>query len=150
MRDPETAPAPAFLLSDLADGYADRNDDERAREYYTLSLKVNPGNEDVKRKLTELGVDVAVLVPEVVVAPETLATYVGRYQTPTDDLITVRLNDNGQLTAFDTRLVPLSPRRFFITEGEAELRFNVNAAGEVESLTIRLFGGEVREAKRVE
>ena len=149
MRDPETSPAPAVLLSLLADSYAGRDDAERAREFYTLSLKANPGNEDAKRKLAEMGVDVAALVPAVVVAPETLATYVGRYQLSADDIITVRLDEDGQLTTDDDSLLPMSQRKFFLTAFEAELSFNVNAAGEVESLTIHLFGQELL-AKRVE
>ncbi len=153
MRDPETHPAPSTILSMLADAYADRDDDERAREYYTLSLKANPGNENAKRKLTEMGVDVAALTPQVVVAPDTLATYVGQYQMSADFIITIR-QDDGQLSAegiglAKTMLLPMSQRKFFMQNLDVQLSFNTNAADEVESLTVHQ-GGQDMPAKRIE
>ena len=63
LRDPEAQPPPAFLLVQLADAYAERDDDEQARDYYVLSLEANPTLESARRKLTEMGVDVAAIVP---------------------------------------------------------------------------------------
>ena len=62
LRDPEThAPAPTALAA-LADAYADRDDRARALEYYTMSLQANPGSDRVRRKLLDMGVDVAALI----------------------------------------------------------------------------------------
>ena len=87
----------------LADAYAERANDLQAREYYTLSLKANPANERAKNKLSEMGVDVAALIPEVTIAAETLASYVGSYRLTPAIVIDITLED-GQLTAAPTGL----------------------------------------------
>ena len=84
MRDPEHHPPPSDLLVAVASAYADRNDDDLAREYYGLALEANPGSRVAKTRLAEYGVDVAALLPDVVVPQGTLATYVGRYQRAAD------------------------------------------------------------------
>ena len=152
LRDPEThAPAPA-ALAELADAYAERNDRARALEYYTMSLQANPGNERVRRKLLEMGVDVVTLIPEFSVAPATLATYAGRYRFPGDVVGTIRQIQDAtleiQATGLpDTPLVPVSEDVFFLENTEAQLTFNRDASGRVEGLTWLLFGREVHAPK---
>ena len=58
LHDPEAYPPPWNQLDALARAYAKRGDTEQVIRYYTLSLKENPGNENAKKKLMELGVDV--------------------------------------------------------------------------------------------
>ena len=148
MRDPETSPPPSTLLAMLASGYADRDQGDRAREFYTLALEANPGNEMARKRLTEMGVDVAALVPEVAVARDILATYVGRYQLAADNILMIHL-DSGQLLIDDTPVFPMSQTKFFLKENDAQLSFNVNADGDVESATLHVFGQE-HLAKRIE
>lgn len=152
LRDPQThAPEPS-ALAELADAYADRNDRARALEYYTMSLQANPGNDRVRRKLLDLGADVATLIPEFVVAPATLATYAGRYRFPGDIVGTIRQVQDAalEIQVFglpDTLLVPISEDVFFLENTEAQLTFNRDASGKVESLTWLLFGREVHASK---
>ena len=152
LRDPEThAPEPAALAA-LADAHAERNDRARALEYYTMSLQANPGNERVRRKLRDMGVDVAALIPEFEIAPATLATYAGRYRFPGDIVGTIRQVRDAALEIevlglADTPLVPISKDVFFLENTEAQLTFNRDASGKVESLTWLLFGREVHAPK---
>ena len=92
------------------------------------------------------------MIPEFVVAPATLATYVGRYRFPGDIVGTIRqVQDTTleiQVTGLaDTPLVPISEDVFFLENTEAQLTFNRDASGRVESLTWLLFGREVHAPK---
>ena len=152
LRDPETHPPPSIFLAELADAYADRNDGDRAREYYTIALRANPGNERARRKLLDMGVDVSALIPEVVVAPATLATYVGRYRFSTDVVATIGQDPDGTLTVQvigvpETTLVPTSEHEFFLENSDAQLSFNRDAVGRVDSLNWRLPGRNVRASR---
>ncbi|MYK31707.1 MAG: DUF3471 domain-containing protein, partial [Boseongicola sp. SB0670_bin_30] len=145
------APEPS-ALAELADAYAERDDRARALEYYTMSLQANPGNDRVRRKLLDMGVDVATLIPEFVVAPATLATYAGRYRFPGDIVGTIRQVQDAalEIQVFglpDTLLVPISEDVFFLENTEAQLTFNRDASGKVESLTWLLYGREVHASK---
>ena len=55
LHDRKEYPPPWNQLDALARKYSERGDAERAIQYYTLSLKENPGNEWAKKKLAELG-----------------------------------------------------------------------------------------------
>ena len=142
----------------LAEAYAARGNDERAREHYTLALEANPGAELAKRKLTEMGVDVTPLVSEATVAAETLASYAGRYDMPpygwvASSIYTVRYED-GQLTVHAEGLlpfvlVPVSQTEFATREIDTRFRFNIGATGEVVSIT-REDVGLVGKAMRID
>jgi pimeloyl-ACP methyl ester carboxylesterase len=55
LHDPKAYPPPWNQLDALARAYAERGDKEDAIRYYTLSLQKNPGNDQAKQKLKELG-----------------------------------------------------------------------------------------------
>ena len=151
-RDPDT-PAPSTLLDRLAAAYAEKNDEENARDYYARSLKANPANENAKKKLTELGVDVATLIPEVVVAPEVLATYVGKYQRTPSLVLSITLEESRLMVQATGRpkaeLIAVSETRFALTPVDAQLEFHADDEGNVDRLVVIQFGQEV-PAKRIE
>ena len=96
LRDPDAYPPPSTVLEMLAAGYARNSREERATEYYSRSLEANPGNENARRALTEMGVDLVSVIPQVDVAPEVLASHVGTYELPPSIILTVIL-ENGPL-----------------------------------------------------
>ena len=59
----------------------------------------------------------------------------GRYQLAADDILMIHL-DSGQLLIDDTPVFPMSQTKFFLKENDAQLSFNVNADGDVESATL--------------
>ncbi len=131
----------------LAGAYEARGDTDRAREIYTAALSANPADEHTRLKLTEMGVDVASLLPDVEVAPETLARYEGQYRLTAERVVTIRVED-GELTtqttgSFKRPMRPLSETQFFIEGVEAQYHFTTNATGEAESLSVHQFGREV-------
>ncbi len=62
LHDGEAYPPPWNQLDALARAYAKCGNTERVIRYYTLSLKENAGNENAKKQLTELGVDIEALL----------------------------------------------------------------------------------------
>ena len=152
LRDTETHPPSSIALAELADAYADRNDRASAREYYTLALRANAGNERARRKLLDMGVDVSALVPDFMVAPAALADYVGRYRFRGGFVFTIRKVQDAtlemQVTGLaDTTLVPLSADVFSLENTDDQLTFNRDAGGEVESLIWHQFEGAVPASK---
>ena len=144
-RDPETHPPSSILLAELANAYADRSDRASAREYYTMALQANPGNERARRKLLDMGVDVAALIPEFVVAPDALADYPGRYRLAGGAVATIRQVQDAtlelQVTGLgDMKLVPVSADVFSLENTDDQLTFSRDATGKVESLTWRQSG----------
>ncbi len=147
MRDPNKHPPPPMFLRTLAGAYEARGDTDRAREIYTAALSANPADEQTRLKLIEMGADVASLLPDVEVAPETLARYEGRYRLTAERVVTIRVED-GELTtqttgSFKRPMRPLSETQFFIEGVGAQYHFTTNATGEVESLSVHQFGRKV-------
>ena len=152
LRDPDS-PAPSTLLDMLAAAYAEKDDEDNARDYYTMSLKANPTNENAKKKLTEMGVDVAALIPDVVVAPDVLATYVGKYELSPTFIISITV-EGSKLIAQATgqpqiELIPMSQTRFAATGVDAQVDFHADSEGNVDSLTL-FQGGQEVPAKKTE
>ena len=145
LRDPDTHPPSSISLAELADAYADRDDRASASEYYTMSLRANPGNERARQKLLDMGVDVSALIPEFVVAPATLADYLGRYRFRGGGVATIHQDQDAtlelQVTGLgDTTLVPISEDVFVLENTDDQLTFVRDASGKVESLTWRQLG----------
>ncbi len=100
----------------------------------------DPGNDNAKEKLTELGVDVAALIPEVVVAPDVLATYAGKYEFAPGLTVIIRLEGSKLMTEAPglpiLELVPLSETRFVATGIDVQLDFHSDAEGNIDRLTV--------------
>lgn len=123
-----------------------------AKNLYTLSLSSNPGNENAKEKLIEMGVDVEELVPDIIVPAELLENYTGIYQFGPNVVtvslegsdLSVQLNDQSPLKFF-----PVSESRFTIVGTDVQLEFiegrDMSASG------FRLFqNGQEQNAVRIE
>lgn len=95
-----------------------------------------------------------VLYKDVTVEDVILETYVGKYEIRPGFYLTVIKNDSQlilQITGQgDVPIFPRSQNDFFIKGSEVELTFNINEAGEIESLTVHPDGGDDFFAKRIE
>jgi predicted alpha/beta superfamily hydrolase len=140
----------ADAYSGLGEAYFKLKNAELAKENYIKSLKLNPGNDDAKKRLTELGIDVSALIPDVVVSPDILIKYVGEYQG-SGLLVRIFTEDKklyGENLGTKYEFRPISETKFYLTILSAQITFNQNAEGVVEGLTIHM-GGENSELKKI-
>ena len=145
-------PPSSIVLDMLAAAYVKEERLDVAKNLYTLSLSSNPGNENAKEKLIEMGVDVEELVPDIIVPAELLENYTGIYQFGPNVVtvslegsdLSVQLNDQSPLKFF-----PVSESRFTIVGTDVQLEFiegrDMSASG------FRLFqNGQEQNAVRIE
>lgn len=128
------------------------NEKEKAIANYKKSVALNPGNTNGIDMLKKLGVDTADLTKEVVVDDAVLASYVGKYELLPGFILTVAKYEN-QLKAQATGQpeVPIFPKSdnvFYYKVVEAQLTFNKNTDGIVESVTL-LQGGQKIVGKKL-
>jgi CubicO group peptidase (beta-lactamase class C family) len=118
---------------------------EKAIENYLKAVELNPGSKEGIKVLKDLGVATEGLFKEITVAETILQTYVGSYELDPEFIITVSRN-GSQLIAQATgqgefEIYPKSDTVFYLKVVEAQVTFNLNAAGDVESITL-LQGGQ--------
>ncbi len=136
----------------LAEIYSELGQTSDAIAAYRKALKLNPGNENIKQKLKELGVDESTLDMEVVVDLEVLQSYVGEYNLTPEFVVTISL-DGTQLQAQATGqpqfpIFPSSENRFYWKIVDAQVTFNRDESGEVGSLTLHQAGQNVPGIRR--
>ena len=124
---------------------------KEAIENYKKSLELNPGNENANDMLKKMGVDVEGLTKEVIVPDEILESYVGEYELMPQFILTVT-KEGSQLKTQATGqpmvdIFPKSENVFYLKVVEAQLTFNRNDNGEVESVTL-LQGGQEMTGKK--
>jgi hypothetical protein len=124
-----------------------------AIENYKKSLALNPGNQQAVADLKKLGIDSKDLVNEVQVSTATLDTYVGKYELAPGFILTVTRDGNQLVTqATGQPQVPVFPKSqnsFYLKVVEAQLTFNRNTGGIVESVTLNQ-GGRQIVGKRID
>ena len=97
--------------------------------------------------LKKLGVDTVSLTKEVTVEDAILESYVGKYELAPGFVLTVAKYEN-QLKAQATGqgenpIFPKSQNVFYYKVVEAQLTFNINEAGDVQSVTLLQGGQEI-------
>lgn len=136
------------------DSYAEAlmktGNNEKAIEYYKKSVDMNPGNQNGIEKLKELGVEYK---KEIIVGEDILNEYVGKYELAPNFILTIR-HDAGQLYTQATgqpefEVYPSSETEFYLTVVDAQIKFNRNDEGKVESLTL-FQGGREMPAKKIQ
>jgi D-alanyl-D-alanine-carboxypeptidase/D-alanyl-D-alanine-endopeptidase len=143
---PESSPA----FYSLGKAFLITGNKEKSMLNFRKSVELNPGNQDAIQKLKELGVsDVAI---DVVVDTETLESYAGKYELAPGFILTVT-RDGSQLKTQATGqsqvdIFPKSKNVFYLKVVEAQLTFNQNTDGKVESVTLHQ-GGQVIVGKRL-
>ena len=119
---------------------------EEAIANYKKSVELNPGNTHGIDVLKQLNVDVSgIKTFEIDVTK--LDDYVGKYELAPEFIITITREDN-KLTAEPTgqRKIIIHPKaedRFFVKEVRAEVSFNRDANGVIESMTLHQNGREM-------
>ncbi|MDN3724810.1 serine hydrolase [Aequorivita sp. SDUM287046] len=125
---------------------------EMAIANYKKSIELNPANQHGIDMLKKLGVAPAEMVKDAIVPEAILASYTGNYELKPGFVLTVSLNGN-QLTAQATgqppfEIFPKSDTEFYVKVVPAQITFNKNKSGVVESLTL-FQGGQEIVGKRI-
>ncbi|WP_298500093.1 serine hydrolase [uncultured Algibacter sp.] len=120
---------------------------------YRKSVDLNPNNQNGIDFLKKLGDDVSDLVKEVNVPDAILETYLGKYELMPGFVLTVTKEGNQLKTqatgqpVFD--VFPKSENVFYLKVVTAQLTFNKNEVGVIDSVTL-LQGGREIIGKRIE
>ncbi|MET2985327.1 serine hydrolase [Aureibaculum conchae] len=119
---------------------------------YKKSVEMNPANQNGIDMLKKLGVDTSDLVKEVVVPSTILKSYIGKYELTPNFIITISKEGN-QMKAQATGqpiidIFPKSNTVFYLKVVNAQITFNTNKTGKVESLTL-LQGGQEMTGKKL-
>ena len=134
----------AFNVYDsMGEAYQKKGDQEKAIVNYQKSVELNPANDNGIQQLKALGVDIA----EVEIAHEVLETYVGQYELMPNFVITISKEDK-QLKAQATGqaqfpIFAQAENVFYFKVVQAQLTFNTDADGQVESVTLLQGGQEI-------
>ena len=133
----------------LAEAYLKTGNNDLAILNYKKSLDINPANTNASDVLKTLGVN----IDQVVVAPEILKTYVGKYQLAPAFFITVTLADDRlylQATGQSKfEIYPSDYNKFYLKVVEAKVEFKANPEGQIDSM-ILYQNGQVLPGQRVE
>ena len=120
---------------------------ELAIANYKKSIALNPGNQNGIDMLKKLGVETENIVKDANVSDAILESYVGKYELKPGFILTVT-KEGSQLKAQPTGqpaadIFPKSETEFYLKVVPAQITFNKNNAGKVESLTLFQGGQEL-------
>ena len=143
----EVYPNSSNVFDSYGEAFMKNGNEIKAVENYKKALALNPGNLNAIEKLKELGVDSENLIPEVVVEEEILKTYLGDYELMPNFILTVTKSGSQLMTqATGQPMLPVFPKSenvFYLKVVEAQLTFNKNEDGEIESVTLNQNGQEI-------
>lgn len=148
----ETFPESSNAYDSYAESLMNINENEAAIKNYKISVEMNPANQNGIEMLKKLGVDTNDLVKEVIVPQDILETYIGKYELAAEFILTISKEAN-QMKAQATGqgmldIFPRSNNVFYIKVITAQITFNKNENGEIESLTL-LQGGQEMIGKKM-
>ncbi|MEH6765394.1 MAG: serine hydrolase [Aequorivita antarctica] len=149
----EAFPESFNVYDSYAEVLMEQGKNELAIANYKKSIEMNPKNQNGIDMLKKLGVEVDAIVKDVTVPDAVLASYEGSYELKPGFVLTVTKTGsqlNAQATgqsAYD--IFPKSETEFYVNAISAQIVFNVNGAGAVESLTLFQRGKEI-VGKRME
>ena len=149
----EAFPASSNAYDSLGESFMELGENDLAIKNYRKSVELNPNNQNGIDMLKKLGDDVSDLEKDVKVSDAILATYVGKYELQPGFVINVT-KAGTQLSAQATGqpefdLFPKSDTEFYLKVVDAQVVFNKNDAGAIESLTL-FQGGREMIGKRIE
>lgn len=140
-------PKSANVYDSLGEAYMKDGNKELAIENYKKSVELNPGNQGAIDMLKKMGVDTNNLIKEIVVDEKILESYVGNYELAPGFILTVTKDGNqmkSQATGQSEVLIyPKSENVFYLKVVAAQLTFNRNEHGDVESVTLHQGGQEI-------
>lgn len=120
---------------------------------YRKSVELNPNNQGGIDALKKLGDDVSDLVKEVKVSNAVLETYIGKYELAPGFILEVTREGNQLKTQATGQSIvdifPKSENEFYLKVVNAQLVFNKNNAGDIDSVTL-FQGGREMKGKRID
>ena len=133
----------------LGEAYLKSGEQTLAITNYKKSLALNPANDNARDVLKSLDV----VLEEVVISPEILKTYVGKYQLAPDFFITITTTE-GRLFLQATgqskfEIYPSEVNMFYLKVVEAKVEFKANKDGQIDGM-ILFQNGQVLPGQRVE
>ncbi len=142
--------------SNVYDSYAEslmvQGKNELAIINYKKSIELNPANQGGIDMLKKLGVETEGLVKEIIVPDTILQTYVGKYELMPNFILTISKQGNqmkAQATGqADLDIFAKSDIVFYLKAVVAQITFNKNENGKIESLTL-LQGGQELTGKKI-
>ena len=149
----EAFPNSSNAYDSLGEAQMKLGKNDLAIKNYRKSVELNPNNQGGIDFLKKLGDDVSDLEKDVQVADAILETYIGKYELVPGFILTVTKEGNQLKTQatgqpmFD--IFPKTKNEFYLKVVNAQLRFNKNEAGLVNSVTL-FQGGRETTGKRVE
>jgi len=134
----------------LGEAYKEAGQVELAIQNYERSLELNPGNQNGRRMLAELGVETDE-AEGLVLPAEVVERYTGDYELQPGFVISIS-RDGTRLLAQATgqpqlELFAQSQTRFFLREVAAQIEFHLEISGPAVALTLFQNGQEVRGAR---
>lgn len=143
----EAFPKSSNAYDSLGESYMKLGKNDLAIENYRKSVELNPNNQNGIDFLKKLGDDVSDLETEVTVSDAILESYIGKYELKPGFILDVTKEGN-QLKAQATGqpvvdVFPKTETEFYLKVVNAQIVFNKNKAGEVESLTLFQGGQEM-------
>ena len=140
-------PKSANVYDSLGEAYMKDGNKELAIENYKKSLELNPGNQGAVDMLKKMGVDTKSFEKEIVVDEKILENYVGKYELAPGFILSVSRDGNQMKTQAtgqpEVLIYPQSENVFYLKVVEAQLTFNRNEDGNVESVTLHQGGQEI-------
>lgn len=148
----EAFPESSNAYDSYAEALVKNKDKKKAIKNYKKSVELNPGNTNAIEMLKELGIETTDMVKEVTVNDATLKSYVGDYELAPGFILTISKEGN-QLLAQATgqgaaSIFPKTENEFYYKIVNAQIVFNVNQEGKVESLTLFQGGQELVGVKK--
>lgn len=149
----EEFPTSANAYDSYAESFKELGNTDLAIKNYRKSVALNPNNQNAIDFLKQLGDDVSDLVKEIKVSDTILDTYVGKYELQPGFVLVVTREGNQLKTQATGQPVvdiyPKSESEFYLKVVDAQLAFNKNDAGEVDSVTL-FQGGREMKGKKIE
>ena len=143
-------PGSSNVYDSYAEALMESGQKELAIVNYKRSLEINPGNTNAVSMLAKMGVEMEIPIPAV--SPSILESYVGTYELiPGFEIVITHVN--GQLIAQATGqnafpVFPKNENEFYYKVVDAQLVFNKDKDGKVESLTLHQNGREMVGKKK--
>lgn len=149
----EAFPKSSNVYDSYGEALMKQGKNDLAIENYRKSIELNPGNQNGIDYLKKLGADVSEFENKIKVPEAILESYVGKYELMPNFILTVT-KEGTQLKAQATGqpaidIFPKSETVFYLKVVTAQLTFNNDNDGAVESVTL-LQGGNEITGKRLE
>ena len=146
-------PESSNVWDSYAEGLMNKGDKNKAVKYYKKSFEMDPSNQNAVVKLKELGVAEEEIEKKFKVSGKMLKEYTGTYTMDAGFNVLVELEGDKLYghpeVGSKEELVPTSPHKFYVTNGNGQVEFITDGNGKVTGVIVDA-GGEVFTGTKVE